>query len=318
MLTRRAALAGGAAVALTASSPASAATVPQVAVAFSLPPGSCDSHVHVVGDPTRYPMSPQRDYTPPPATADQLAKMLAVMHLDRVVIVTPTIYDTDNSATIDALRQLGLQRARGIAIVDEDAAPDSFARLAASGIAGVRVFLGGGSETDAQAIKHRLQHFGKLAAEQGWHLDVFTPPDVVAAVAEPIASCPVPLVFDYFAWLSGGIQQDGFGAIASLMKSGHAYVKLSEPYRISKLRPNYNNLMPLVQAFVAANAERVLWGSGWPHVDSGSVPGRKNTDTAPDLPEDAGHLLNLLGTWVPDQQVRHKILVENPARLYRF
>jgi predicted TIM-barrel fold metal-dependent hydrolase len=318
MLTRRAALAGGAAVALTAPRPASAAIVPRVAVPFSLPPGSCDSHVHVVGDPTRYPMSPRRDYTPPPATADQLAKMLAVMHLDRVVIVTPTIYDTDNSATTDAVCQLGLQRACGIAIVDEDAPPDSFARLAAAGIAGVRVFLGGGDETDARAVKHRLRRFGSLAAEQDWHLDISAPPDVVAAVAEPMVSCPVPLVFDYFAWLGGGIQQDGFSTIASLMKSGHAYVKLSEPYRISKIHPDYNDLMPLVQAFVAVNADRVLWGSGWPHVDSGNVPGRKNTDTAPDLPEDAGHLLNLLETWVPDQQVRHKILVENPARLYRF
>ena len=318
MLTRRAALAGGAAVALTAPRLANAATVRHTAVAFSLPPGSCDSHVHVVGDPTRYPMSPQRDYTPPPATADQLAKMLAVMHLDRVVIVTPTIYDTDNSATVDAVRQLGLRRARGVAIVDEDASTRLLARLAAAGIAGVRVFLGGDSGTDAQAVKRRLQRFGKLAAEQGWHLDISAPPDVVAAVAELMASCPVPLVFDYFAWLGGGIQQGGFDTITSLMKSGHAYVKLSEPYRISKIRPDYNNLMPLVQAFVAANADRVLWGSGWPHVDSGSVSGRKNTDTAPDLPEDAGHLLNLLGTWVPDQQVRHKILVENPARLYRF
>lgn len=204
MLTRRAALAGGAAV-LTAPRPASAATDRHTAVAFSLPPQSCDLHVHVVGDPTRYPMSPQRDYTPPLATADQLAKMLAVMHLDRVVIVTPTIYDTDNSATVDAVRQLGLQRARGVAIVEENARPDSCARLAASGIAGVRVFLGGDSGTDAQAVKRRLQRFGKLAAEQGWHLDVSAPPDVVAAVAKPMASCPVPLVFDYFAWLGGGI-----------------------------------------------------------------------------------------------------------------
>ena len=49
-----------------------------------------------------------------------------------------------------------------------------------------------------------------------------------------MASYRVPLVFDYFAWLGGGTRQRGFGAIASLMKSGHAYVKLSEPYRISK------------------------------------------------------------------------------------
>ncbi|HLZ07211.1 MAG TPA: amidohydrolase family protein, partial [Chloroflexota bacterium] len=102
------------------------------------------------------------------------------------------------------------------------------------------------------------------------------------------------------------------------VKSRRAYVKLSEPYRLSKKAPEYGDLVPVVRALLAANPDRLLWGSGWPHVDSTPVAGRSNTDLAPNLPVDTGHLLNLFASWVPDAEIRHTILVKNPARLYGF
>ena len=323
MLTRRKmlAVAGGLAGGICLSGLASlrsAPLEPKVPVRFRLPRGACDCHVHVIGDPRRYRMSPGRDYTPPPATADDLQEMLTVLHMDRVVIVTPTIYDADNSVTVDAIRQLGRDRARGVAIVDEGTPAASLNVLAMAGITGIRLFLGGSGKPDVHALAGRLRRRFALAARHGWHLEISAPPDVIAAVAGLLGTSPVPLVLDDFAWLGGGPGQDGFSTVASLMKSGHVYVKLAEPYRISKERPDYANLMPLVHAFVATNPERVLWGSGWPHVDSGNVAGRASTDLAPDLPDDAGNLLNRLQDWVPDEQTRRVILVDNPARLYRF
>jgi predicted TIM-barrel fold metal-dependent hydrolase len=141
---------------------------------------------------------------------------------------------------------------------------------------------------------------------------------VVAALAPQLAACPVPLVLDYFGWVAGGVQQPGFEAVLSLVKSRRAYVKLSEPYRLSKKAPEYGDLVAVVRALLAANPDRLLWGSGWPHVDSTPVAGRSNTDLAPNLPVDTGHLLNLFARWVPDAEIRRTILVENPARLYGF
>lgn len=323
MPTRRDVLAAAGALAGGMCRPAaasnwSASLVPKVPVRFEVPRGACDSHVHVIGDPRRYRMSPGRDYTPPPATATDLQRMLAVLHLDRVVIVAPTIYDTDNSATVDAVRQIGKDRARGVAIVDEEAPPASLHALAAAGIAGIRMFFGGDGKPNVRAITARLRRHFALATHYGWHLEISTPPEVIAAVGGFLATSPVPLVLHDFAWLGGGIGQDGFSTIASLMKSGQVYVKIAEPYRISHDRPTYADLTPLVRAFVTINPERVLWGSGWPHVDSSHVEGRKNTDIAPDLPDDAGNFLNVLRNWVPDEQTRRVILVDNPARLYRF
>jgi predicted TIM-barrel fold metal-dependent hydrolase len=185
------------------------------------------------------------------------------------------------------------------------------------GIAGIRLFLGGGDFRPAAAARH-LQTAIDLANVRGWHLDVSAPPDVVAALAPQLAACPVPLVLDYFGWVAGGVQQPGFEAVLSLVKSGRAYVKLAEPYRLSKKAPEYGDLVPVVRALVAANPDRLLWGSGWPHVDSTPVAGRSNTDLAPNLHVDTGHLFNLFARWVPDAERRRTILVENPARLYGF
>jgi predicted TIM-barrel fold metal-dependent hydrolase len=285
-------------------------------VAFDVPQGACDAHVHVIGEPTEYPMSPQRDYTPPPATADELVQALKHLTLDRVVIVTPTIYGNDNLVTLDAIRQLGRERARGVALISASTSPRILDSMKEAGIAGIRLFLRGVGAFNPVFAAKRLQTMTDLATDRGWHLQISTPPDVIAALAPQLAASPVPLVLDAFGWIAGGVEQPGFDAVLSLVKSGRAYIKLAEPYRVSKKGPDYHDLVPVVQAFLAANPDRLLWGSGWPHVDSASSRGGMNT--APNLPVDAGHLLNLFGRWVPDAGVRRKILVDNPARLYGF
>jgi 2-pyrone-4,6-dicarboxylate lactonase len=50
--------------------------------------------------------------------------------------------------------------------------------------------------------------------------------------------------------------------------------------------------------------DRVIWGSDWPHIPEGG--------------RDTGELLNLLGDWVPEDDLRRGILVDNPGRLFGF
>jgi len=290
---------------------------PKTPIAFEVPRGACDAHVHVIGEPKEFPLSVDRDYTPPTATADELRELLQFLNFDRVVIVTPDVYGTDNSATLSAIRQLGQDRARGVGWIAETTPSDVLDSMRAAGIVGIRLSLDQGGVFNAQTAAKRLWEKADLAEKRGWHLQTGTPPEVIAALVTQLASCPVPVVFDTFGWVEGGVEQAGFDAVLSLVKSGRAYVKLSEPYRLSKKGPNYPDLMPVVQALVAANPDRLLWGSGWPFV-SGAVPGRAKLDLTPHLPLDAGHLLNLFAGWVPDAETRRKILVANPARLYGF
>jgi predicted TIM-barrel fold metal-dependent hydrolase len=322
MLSRRAALIGTGALGAWMTALYSYSTGlgvggrnPKVTANFEVPSDACDSHVHVIGDPRVFPMSSQRDNTPPPATADQLQQMLQFLTLSRVVIVSPGIY-TDNLATIAAIRQLGQDRARGVGWLPETRSSDVLGSMKEAGIVGFRVFLYEGGLFKSAVAADRLRAKFDVAERLGWHLDISAPPNVIAALLPELDASPVPLVFDYFGWLAGGVHQYGSDAVLSLVKSGRSYVKLSEPYRLSK-SPNYADLVPVVRALVEANPDRVLWGSGWPHV-SGARPGQAKEDLAPHLPIDAGHLLNLLAEWVPHAETRRKILVDNPARLYGF
>jgi predicted TIM-barrel fold metal-dependent hydrolase len=205
---------------------------------------------------------------PPAATANELLGMLKFLNLGRVVIVTPTVYGTDNSATLAAIKQLGRDRARGVALVDEAASRGVLDSLMEGGVTGIRLFLAGAAALHPQAAAKHLQTALDLTKARGGHLDIQAPADAIAALAPQLASSPAPLVLGYFAWAVGGVEQSGFDAVLSLVKSGRAYVKLAEPYRLSNHAPDYPNLAPVVQALLAANPDRLLWGSGWPHVDS--------------------------------------------------
>jgi hypothetical protein len=104
MLTRRAVLgqASAAASAVWAiGAGAAAGAAGRSAVDFDIPRGACDCHVHVFGDPAAFPFAEKRVYTPPPATVEQLLELQGDLHLDRVVVVQPSVYGTDDACTVD-------------------------------------------------------------------------------------------------------------------------------------------------------------------------------------------------------------------------
>jgi len=323
MISRRIVLkaAGAAGAAASGLTPVLAAgPVPKTQVNFAIPRGACDSHVHVVGDPVTYPMIPNRVYTPPTATADELLALQKFLHLDRVVIVTPSFYGTDNSASLDALKHLGRERARVVAVVDETTPAPALEAMARSGVSGLRVNLATRGENDPVAASKKFQTGINLAKAHGWHVQIYSGLAVIAAVSTELAAAPVTLVLDHFGGADAalGTGQTGFDTLLSLVRSGVAYVKISGAYRASKRAPDYADVVPLAKALVAANPDRIVWGTDWPHPDSTKVAGRANTDIAPYYPIDDGLLLNQLPIWVPDAAIRHKILVDNPARLYGF
>ncbi len=325
MIARRHALTLAAAVPLAAR-PAAAGAVPaqaptvRTSVTFRPPPGSCDCHVHVIPDPAKFPFSDRRTYTPPVATAQDLLALQHALHLDHVVIVTPSVYGTDNSATLDGMKQLGSRRARGVAVIGENTTPAEMDALVKAGIRGIRINLETTGVTDPEASAKQLDAIVAKIGGRPWHLQMYARLSVIAPLQAKFASLPMPVVFDHFAGADAalGPQQPGFDALLQLVKSGKAYVKLSGAYRASTAKPLYADVAPLARALIAANRQRLVWGSDWPHPDSVQVEGRKNTDIAPAQDVDDGKLLSLVGEWAPDAATRHAILVDNPRRLYGF
>lgn len=85
---------------------------------FDVPGGACDCHTHVFGDRRQFPFSPDRVFTPPTALPEAMAALHAALELQRVVIVTPSVYGTDNSATLYGIRARGVD-ARGVAVIGD-------------------------------------------------------------------------------------------------------------------------------------------------------------------------------------------------------
>ncbi len=244
--------------------------------------------------------------------------MQEALHLSRVVIVQPSVYGSDNSCTLDGMRRLG-PRARGVAVIDEATSNAALDEMQRAGIRGVRVNLATAGESDPDAARHNLAAAVERVAPLGWHVQVYTQLSVIGALQDEVPRLGVPIVFDHFggAQAAGGIDQPGFAALLGLVSAGHAYVKVSAAYRSSDKAPAYDDVAPLARALIAANPERILWGTDWPHPHAAS-PGAALDAITPSYDIDDGLALNQLRIWVPTATIRRKILVENPARLYDF
>ena len=322
MLTRRAMLGQVSAAASAAwAMRAGVAAAGRSAVNFDVPRGACDCHVHVFGDPAKFPFAERRVYTPPQASVEQLLELQRDLHLDRVVVVQPSVYGTDNACTVDAVRRMGV-RARGIAVIDKATSRKALEEMAGAGIRGVRLNLETGSagRFDPASATALLDATAEQIRGLGWHMQIYARTAVIAALKDQLAQLPFPVVIDHFGRGDPG-QGPGhpdFAALLELVKSGRAYVKISGAYRVSEKAPDFAEVTPLARALVAANPDRIVWGTDWPHPNSDYGRGKPLTEISPPFPIDDGLLLNQLPKWVPDAAVRKQILVDNPARLYGF
>ena len=323
MLTRRevligAGIGGAALLAARAEDVLASASQPTTAVNFTVPAGSCDCHTHIFGDPQQFPWAPGRVYTPESASIAEMRSLHRALHTDRVVIVNPSVYGTDNSCTLDAIRQLG-PRARGIAVIGEKTSEAILDEMHQGGIRGIRVNLETAGQTDPEIARQKLKAaVDRIKQRPHWHVELYARLSVIEAVKDQVMASAVPISFDHFggAQAALGAGQPGFDVLLGLVSSGKAYVKVSAPYRSSKLTPSYSDVAPLAKALIAANPQRIIWGTDWPH--PAQIPGRKPEEITPLYQIDDGHDLNLVAMWAPEPAERKQILVDNPAKLYGF
>jgi len=286
-------------------------------VKLDLPAGACDCHTHIHGAPARFPYFSGRVYTPETALPEEMAELHKALRMQRVVIVTPSVYGTDNSATLYGMKARGAD-ARGVAVIDDKTPESELDVMGRAGMRGIRLNLATGGTNDPAVGRQRLQRAVERMKTRNWHVQMYTELAVIAGIKDLVAASPVPVVFDHFgrAHAELGPQQAGFSDLLDLVRSGKAYVKISGAYRVSKRAPDYGDAAPLAKALISANPERILWGTDWPHPNSGS--GRPAAEVTPLFQIDDGRLLNQLPVWAPDAAIRKKILVDNPARLYGF
>ena len=117
------------------------AAQPATPVNFDVPAGACDCHTHIHGDPEKFPFFPGRVYTPEMALPEEMATLHKALHMQRVVIVTPSVYGTDNSATLYGMKARGGD-ARGVAVIDDKTPESELDAMGRAGVCGIRLNLG--------------------------------------------------------------------------------------------------------------------------------------------------------------------------------
>jgi predicted TIM-barrel fold metal-dependent hydrolase len=290
-------------------------SMPKSSTTFAVPSGACDCHTHVFGPYSSFPLHPDRIYSPPEAPLQMLVDFLDRLGLERVVIVQPSVYATDNIATLDGIGRLG-KRARGVAVIDDDTSDLDIGQMHRAGVRGIRINL---MMADQPLPEVAAASIGKLVykiAPLGWHVQLFAPLSLVAQMGSTLSSLPVKVVLDHFGWRQPEAKAAELDQLCALVQSGNVYVKLSAAYRLSESGFDDPAVGALARQLIAANPRALVWGSDWPH--PGAFAGRARDELAPLHDIDDGFALNKLADWASDADTIQRILVDNPAELYDF
>jgi len=299
----------GAAAAGTAISEAQAQQAPwstgTAPAKTKAPPNATDCHHHIYS--SRYKVDPNSALRPGDAAVADYRLLQKRIGTSRNVIVQPSTYGVFNDGLIEALGECG-PTARGVAVINTSVTDDELRRLDAARVRGVRFNL---ATAGGATSMEMLEPVAKRIAPMGWHVQFNMSAATTLAAKDVLNRLPCQIVFDHLAHMPqpAGTSDPAFAVVVDLLQKGKAWIKLSGAYADTKVGPpTYSDSTAVAQAYVKAAPERLVWGSDWPHP---SEQGK----TA--LPDDA-LLFDLLAQWAPDETIRNRILVDNPAKLYGF
>src|SRR5262249_46776990 len=234
--------------------------------------------------------------------------MLSALGIERAVLVQPSVYGTDNTAMLDAMKVAG-PKFRGVAALAENISDEDIRRMHDAGVRGARLNIVDVKDRKPGTLPlAQLEKLARRIKPFGWHMEFLMHVDEFPDLDQLLGAFPVDAVFGHLGYMKTdlGLDNPGFQALVRLMKAGKAWSKLTGAYRISRLPLPHADTDVFARALVAAAPQQVVWGSDWPHVHI-KTP----------MPNDAD-ICDLLEAWVPSEAQRRQVLVDNPTRLYQF
>jgi 2-pyrone-4,6-dicarboxylate lactonase len=269
---------------------------------FKMPKGSCDTHCHVFGPADKFSYAENGPYKPADSPKAALKSMHRRMGIERMVVVHPSAHGTNHAVTLDAIADDPVNY-RGVGIIDGTFTVEDLHTLHVGGFRGARFsflkHLGGGPDAKT------FQRVVELIEPLGWHLVLHVTGDDLLANAKRFSRLKLPIVIDHMARVDAslGVDQPAMKCLLDLAARDNCWVKVSGGSRIAP--PPFDLAVPIAQAIIAIAPNRCLWGTDFPH------PNAKYHAT--DI-----ELVNLIPRYTPDEAIRERLLISNPARLYGF
>ncbi len=271
----------------------------------TLPPMSCDCHMHAYGDPAIYPASSNSPFKPVAGGGiETYLELFRMLGLERAVVVQPSAYGTDNRCTLDAVVRMG-DAARAVVVIDDGASDEELDRLTVLGARGLRFFMLPGGALGWE----NLPRLSARVAEFGWHIQMQMDGRFLHQREAELSDLPCTLVIDHNGKFLEPVDSDhpGFAALCRLVERGNTWIKTSGVYETSRVGPpDYEDVAILPRLLIERYPERCVWATNWPHP---SKPG--------DPPNDAA-LVDLFTEWCGSPATLKRVLVDNPAELYGF
>ena len=273
----------------------------------ALPVGAVDAHAHVFGPYERFPLSPDRTYTPPLAPVADYIAMLDRVGLAHGVAVHAGANGYDNRATLDAhLTTAG--RIAAVGVVDPGITDVELAALDADGMRGLRFTeigkppgaIGTLGFRDLAAMAPRLKALG-------WHAQVWAKAGLIRESSRMIADLGLPVIFDHMGYfdIEEGVGGADFRAFVDFVADHGHLVKIT-PLRVSRKFPDFADVRPFFDVLATRVPDQLVWGSDWPYISLG--------DRLPNT----GDLLDILDSWCGAGTLRDDILATTPRRFYGF
>lgn len=257
----------------THSGPSTAALA---ALAARLPKGTWDTHMHVV-DLARFPAASTGQYAPSSHTAADARAFFAPLGIERLVIVQPSFYGTDNGCTLDALRQLGPDKGRAVLQFDPaQTGAETLREWHALGVRGVRLnFRSVGAALEAESLARSLRRYADAVRGFGWVLETYIAMEDIPLLEPIVAGLgdDVKLCIDHFghpAAASLATAQSvaglpGWAALAKLLREReNVWVKVSAAYRLDR-DPKHPLVRSLGREILRLRPGRCVFATDWPH-----------------------------------------------------
>ena len=223
---------------------------------------NCDSHFHVFGPAERYPYAGDLRYKPPHAPLSEYLREAGKFGIERYVFVQPSAYGRDNACMLDAMREVGPARCRGIVDIDENESDAVLERLNAAGVRGVRVNVNPIKPPEpgfSRTLLPRIERLDKRCARLGWMLDFLTPGWLTRELMPTMARLKSPYSVAHMGMF---LAKDAIpGDFVDFVKADpKCWIKLTGVYRMSSA-PGFADAAPVAQALIAAAPDRVIWGA---------------------------------------------------------
>ena len=138
--------------------------------------------------------------------------MLATLGVQRAVLVQPSVYGSDNTVMLEAMKAAG-SALRGVAVVENDVSDAKLKMLNAAGVRGVRVNIVDVKDRKPGTLPMaELTALARRISPMSWHMEFLMHCDEFPDMDRTFAYFPVDIVLGHLGYMktSLGVQNAGF------------------------------------------------------------------------------------------------------------